>query len=68
VFVYCTTTTSSLGGMAQWGLNGGRALMDMCRVVALSSAMVALMVGLVRGFASVYHSRDGLAVRGGGDF
>jgi hypothetical protein len=38
VFVYCTTTTSSLGGMAQWGLDSGRALMDTYRAVALSGA------------------------------
>jgi hypothetical protein len=54
--------------MAQWSLDGGCALMDTCRAVALSGAVVASMVGLVRGFASVYHFGDGLAVRGGGDF
>jgi hypothetical protein len=44
-----------------------RALMDSRRVGAPSGAMVALMVGLVRSFASVYHPGDGLGKGGGGD-
>jgi hypothetical protein len=37
-------------------------------VGALFSAMVALMVGSVRGFASIYQSGDGLAESGRGVF
>jgi hypothetical protein len=59
MFVYCTTTMASLGSMAQWGLDGGHALMDTSRVVALSGVVVVPMLDLVRGFASVYHSEDG---------
>jgi hypothetical protein len=39
--------------MVQWRLDGGRAMMGLCRVVASSDAVVASMEGLVRGFASV---------------
>jgi hypothetical protein len=67
VSVSSTLTTSSLGGMVQWGLDDGRAMMDLCRAVASSDTVVALMAGLVRGFTSVFHSRDGLAEGGGGD-
>jgi hypothetical protein len=38
VFVSCTSTTLSLDGMAQWGLDGGRAMMDSCRAVAPAGA------------------------------
>jgi hypothetical protein len=38
------------------------------QVEAPFSTMVALMVGLVRGFALVYHSGDGIAGSGRGDF
>jgi hypothetical protein len=37
-------------------LDSGRALMNSCRAVVLSGAVVAPTVGLVRGFTSVYHS------------
>jgi hypothetical protein len=67
VFVSCTLTRSSLGGMAQWGLDCGRAMMDSCRAVAPSGAMVASMAVLVRGFTLIEHSGDGLAEKGGGD-
>jgi hypothetical protein len=53
VFVSCTSTTSSLGGMARWRLDGRRAVMGSSRVVAPSDAVVESMVGLVRGFVSV---------------
>jgi hypothetical protein len=62
-----TSTTSSLGGMVQWGLDGGCAMMDLGRAVASFDAVAASMVGLVRGFTSVFHSEDGLAEGGGGD-
>jgi hypothetical protein len=62
-----STSTSNHGGMVQWGLDGGRARMDSGRAVASSDTMVALMVGLVRGFTSVFHSRDGLAEGCGGN-
>jgi hypothetical protein len=38
------------------------------RAEAPSSAVVVLLVGSVRSFASVYHSRDGSAEGGKGDF
>jgi hypothetical protein len=57
-----------LGGVAPWSLDEGRVLRYARRVGAPSSAMVALMVGLVRGFASIYHSGDELAESGRGDF
>ena len=34
--------TSDLGGVAQWGPDDGRVLMDARRMMTLSSAMVAL--------------------------
>jgi hypothetical protein len=58
------STTVGLGGMASWSLNGGHVLRCARRAVLLSSVMVALMVGPVRGFALVFHSGDGL-VRSG---
>jgi hypothetical protein len=42
--------------------------MDLRRAGALSGAMVVSMVGLVRGFTSVYHPRGGFTEGGGGDF
>jgi hypothetical protein len=45
VSVSSTSTTSSLGGMVQWGLDDGRAMMDLCRAVASSDAVAALMAG-----------------------
>jgi hypothetical protein len=53
--------------MAQCRLNRC-ALVDSCKALAPSGAMVALMVDLVRGFASVYQLGDGLTRNGGGDF
>jgi hypothetical protein len=47
VHVSSTSTTSFLGGLAQWGLDDSRALMNSGRTVASSGAVVALMVGLV---------------------
>jgi hypothetical protein len=54
-------TTVGLGGMVPWSLDGGCVLRCARRAEALSSAVVALMVGSVRSFALVYHSRDGSA-------
>jgi hypothetical protein len=51
-----------------WSLDGGCVLRCVRRVEAPSSAVVALMVGSVRSFASVYHSRDGAGESGRGDF
>jgi hypothetical protein len=53
VFVSSTLTMSNLGGMAQWGLDCGRAMMDSCRAVALSGVVVVSMAGMVRGFATI---------------
>jgi hypothetical protein len=36
VFVSSTFTTLSLGGMAQWGIDRGRAMMDSCKAMAPS--------------------------------
>jgi hypothetical protein len=47
VHVSSTSTTSFLGGLVQWGLDDNCALMNSGRAVALSGAVVALMVGLV---------------------
>jgi hypothetical protein len=63
-----TSTTVGLGGMVPWSLDGGRVLRCARRAEAPSSAVVALMVGSVRSFASVYHSEDGSAESGRGDF
>jgi hypothetical protein len=38
VFVSCTSTTSSLDSVAQWSLDGGRAMMDSCKAVAPAGA------------------------------
>jgi hypothetical protein len=57
-----------LGGVAQRSLGDIRALMDSHRTKASSGAMVASIVGPMRGFASVYQSRARLAGSGGGDF
>jgi hypothetical protein len=38
--------------MVQWGLDGGGAMMGLCRVVAPSDTAVASMADLVKGFAS----------------
>jgi hypothetical protein len=62
------STAVVLGGVVPWSLDGGCVLRCAHRVGAPSSAMVTLMVGSVRGFASVYHSGDGLAGSGRGDF
>jgi hypothetical protein len=58
------STTVGLGGVALWSLNGGRMLRCARRAGAPPSVMVVLMVGPVRGFALVFHSRDGLAGSG----
>jgi hypothetical protein len=63
-----TSMMVGLGDVAPWSLDEGRVLRYARRVGAPSSAMVALMVGLVRGFASVYHSGDKLVGSGRGDF
>jgi hypothetical protein len=62
------STTVGLGGVMLWSLNGGRVLRCARRAEAPSSSMVALMVGSVRSFASFYHSGDGSAKIGRGDF
>jgi hypothetical protein len=61
-------TTVGLGGVVSWSLDGGCVLRCARREEALSSAVVALMFGSVRSFASVYHSGDGSAESGRGDF
>jgi hypothetical protein len=53
--------------VALWGLGEDHGLMDSHRAVAPSGALVASMVVLVRGFASVFRSGDGFADRGGGN-
>jgi hypothetical protein len=58
------STTVGLGGVELWSLNGGRMLRCKRRAGEPSSVMVALMVGPVRGFDSVFHSGDGLAESG----
>jgi hypothetical protein len=47
-FASSSLATSCLGGMAQRGLGVGWGLMDSCRVVALSGAMLASMASLER--------------------
>jgi hypothetical protein len=42
------STTTSLGGMVQQGLDDGRGMMDARRVVESSGIVVALMGGLTR--------------------
>jgi hypothetical protein len=54
VSVSSTSTTSSLGGMLQCALDGGRAMMDSGRAVASSDAVAAPMVGLVRGLTLIF--------------
>lgn len=41
-------TTVRFGGVAQWGPSDGRVMMDSCREVALSGAMVSSTAGLAR--------------------
>jgi hypothetical protein len=53
MFVSSTPTTPSVDSMAQWGLDCGRAMMDSCKALAPSGAMVASMAGLVRGFTLI---------------
>jgi hypothetical protein len=65
---WCASSTLMIlgfDGVVLWNLGDRRALMD-SRGVKAQCGIV--MVGPVRGFASVYHSRDGLAQSGGGDF
>jgi hypothetical protein len=59
--------TQRHGAMVPWSLNGGRVLWCAHREEAPSSVMVALMVGTMRGFASILHSRDGLEVSARGN-
>jgi hypothetical protein len=42
-------------------------VIDSCRAVPLSGALVASMADLVRGFDLMYHSKYGSVERGGGD-
>jgi hypothetical protein len=68
---WCASSASTmpgLGAMVQRSLGDRRALMDSRRAGALSGAIVASMVGLVRGFASVYHPGDRFVKIGGGEF
>ena len=48
-----TASMTSLDGLVQWGLDGGRVMMDARKMVALSSVMVASMANLARVFASI---------------
>jgi hypothetical protein len=61
---YFASTMPGLGGMAQRSLGDEHALMDSCRVGALSGTMAASMVRLVRGSTLIYHPGDGLAESG----
>jgi hypothetical protein len=45
VFVSSTSTTFCPDGMAHRGLDGGRAMMGSCRVVAPSNTVAASMAG-----------------------
>jgi hypothetical protein len=51
-----------------WSLDEGRMLRCVRRAAAPSSAILALMVGEMRGFVLACHSGDGLAESGRGDF
>jgi hypothetical protein len=46
--VSSVSKTTSLGGVVQWGLGGGSAMMDARRVVALSGVVVASTTRLAR--------------------
>jgi hypothetical protein len=68
---WCASSASTmpgLGAMVQRSLGDRRALMDSRRAGAQSSAIVASMVGLVRGFTLVYHPGDRFVKIGGGEF
>jgi hypothetical protein len=68
---WCASSSSKmpgLGGVVQRTLGDFRTLMDSRRAGKPFGAMVASMVGLVMGFASVFHPGDGLARGEGGDF
>jgi hypothetical protein len=63
---WCASSASTmpgLGAMVQRSLGDRRALMDLRH-----GAIVASMVGLVRGFASFDHPEDRFAKSGGGEF
>jgi hypothetical protein len=62
------STTVALGGVVPWSLDGGPMLRCARKAEAPSSAVVALMVGSVRSFASVYHSGDVSTKSGRGNF
>jgi hypothetical protein len=68
VYVSSTSTTSSLGGKVQWGLDGGHAKMDSGKSVAPFGLRGGNDGRSAERLRFGFSFGDGLAERGGGDY
>jgi hypothetical protein len=62
-FASSSSATLTLGGEEQWDFGVGCGLMDSCRVVAPSDAMVVSIARLESGFTLIKHPGEGYAER-----